>query len=83
MSISLKDSPVAIAAAAAYRADFVRVVAHIGIDSHQAACLAEAISGRRSQACGPQDLAPALAQLAALAERVRAAHVPGNRACDD
>jgi hypothetical protein len=82
MSISQKDSPRATAAVA-YRADFVRVVAHIGLDSRQAACLAEAISGRRFQACEPRDLAPALAQLAALAERVRAAHVPGNRPCDD
>jgi len=83
MPSSQRDTRVAADAAAAYRADFLRVVSRVGLDAHRAACLAEAVSGRRFQACGPAELVPALAHLAALAERVRAAHCPGDQACDE
>jgi len=83
MSISQRDVRVAADADAAYREDFVRVVAHVGVDSHQAASLAEALSGRRFQACSPADLVPALAQLVALAEHLRADHFSGSHVCDE
>ena len=71
ISMSQRDVRVATDAHAAYREDFVRVVAHVGVDSHQAASLAEALSGRRFGSCSPSDLLPALAHLAAVAERIR------------
>lgn len=83
MSISRTDSRVASDAAATYRADFVRVVAGVGLDLDQATSLAEAMSGRRFHACGPHELALALAQLAALAEQVRVAQFSGSPACHE
>jgi len=83
MSISQRRVHVAIDADAAYREDFVRVVAHVGVDWHQAASLAEALSGRRFQACSPADLVPALAQLVALAEHLQADHFSRSHVCDE
>ena len=82
-SSSTRDLRVVADAAAAYREDFVRVVAHVGLDSYQAASLAEAMSGRRFQACSPEDLAPALAHLGALAEHLRTAQVSRSWSCRD
>jgi len=83
MSISQRDVRVATSAEAAYREDFMRVVAHVGVDSRQAATLAEATSGRRFQACSPADLVPALAQLVALAEHLQADHFSRSHVCDE
>jgi hypothetical protein len=57
--------------AAAFRADFVRVVARIGINAHQAASLVRLTCGRDFETCGPEDLVPMLALLAALAAHFR------------
>jgi len=83
MSISQRDVRVATSAEATYREDFMRVVAHVGVDSRQAASLAEVTSGRRFQACSPADLVPALAQLVALAEHLRADHFSRSHVCDE
>ena len=80
---STKDSRVATDATAAYREDFVRVVARVGVDSHQAARLAEAMSGQPFQTCTPEDLVLALAHLGALAEHLRTAQVSRSWSCRD
>ena len=80
-SVSTPDSRVATAAA--YREDFVRVVARVGVDSHQAARLAEAMSGQPFHTCTPEDLVLALAHLGALAEHLRTAQVSRSWSCRD
>jgi hypothetical protein len=82
-SSSTKDSRVATGATAAYREDFVRVVARVGVDSHQAERLAEAMSGQPFQTCTPEDLVPALAHLGALAEHLRTGQVSRSWSCRD
>jgi len=82
-SVSTPVSRVVTDGAAAYREDFVRVVARVGVDSHQAARLAEAMSGQPFQTCTPEDLVLALAHLGALAEHLRTAQVSRSWSCRD
>jgi hypothetical protein len=78
-----KDSRAATDATAAYREDFVQVVARVGVDSHQAARLVEAMSGQPFQTCTPEDLVLTLAHLGALAEHLRTGQVSRSWSCRD
>ena len=52
--------------AAEYRAGFLRLVAHLGLDAGAGARFAECVTGRRFGTCGPDELWPVVEQLRAL-----------------
>ena len=59
----------AVSADDAFREDFLRVAAIVGLSRDQAAVVVELSSGRSFETCAPADLLPILHDLMALAQR--------------
>lgn len=62
-----------IDAEAAYREEFLKLLAHLDLESAEAIALVEAGTGRRFEMCSPEQLVPVLQELLQV---VRSYHPP-------
>jgi hypothetical protein len=65
---------------AEYRADFVLVLSHLGLEHGAVVALAERYTGRPFETCSPAHLSPLLQEVAALV-RARSSGADGSRGC--
>ena len=68
---TLGSRPILSAADAAFRDDFLRIVANTGFNCRDATQLVEISTGCPFDACTPAELVPALRELLALVQRTK------------